>query len=513
MRLCVLASGPPDEDNFRLTPIYPMMANERLPLLPLILDDIPLGLRQALAQDGIPTAERHAGPPAGRFLLFDSRRPMCEPPAAGQIGVDVKRLRQGFREDPFEALVDERSARSAWKIDSLTLSEEIARVDKRAVRRRLLARLRERIERAGGIWLRVSAFPFPYRSAFSFRIDHDEYDPADFDATLAAIAGHEGTTSHFVSGTAYERAPEALARLRGLDVGSHGYRHHTYRTAEENLANVGRGIEVLQAAGIEPSGFAAPHGRFHRRLLLALEKLGISHSSEFGLVYDELPLFVAPGNLLQIPVHPICLGLFLEAAEQEAERASRPADALIDAAVDRAIEHFADTIRSRYDGGEPVLLYGHPTGRLGRYPRVVRSVFDAASACGVLWKTTFSEMNRWWRARAQVRLTVSRHEGQYVLVANRTAPGYRLAIEYCRAQHVALMPLAGHVIRFSPSVLAYQTRGEPRSVQPVRIDRPQGLRGRIRRLIDWERVTPIEEISGGGWRNWTKRTLRRFRGN
>jgi len=489
------------------------MANERLPLLPLILDDVPLGLRQALAQEGIPTAERRPGPPAGRFLLFDSRRGLGEPPAAGQIGIDVSRLRQGFREDPFDALVDEHSARSAWKIGGWTLAEEIARVDKRAVRRRLLEKLRERIEKAGGVWLRISAFPFPYRSAFGLRIDYDEYDPADFDATLGAIAGQEGATSHFVGGAAYERAPEALARLRGLDVGSHGYRHHTYRTAEENLANIGRGIEVLRAAGIEPSGFAAPHGRFHRRLLLALETLGISHSSEFGLIYDELPRFVAPGNLLQIPVHPVCLGLFTEAARREAERSSRPADALVDAAVDRAVDYFRETIRSRYHGGEPVLLYGHPTGRLGRHPRVVRAVFEAASGCGVLWKTTFSEMNGWWRGRARVRLTVTRDEGQYVVVANRTAPGYRLAIEYFRARHVAVIPLTGHVVRFSPSALAYQTRGEPPSVRPVRVDRPQGLRGRIRRLIDWERVTPIEEISGGGWRNWTKRTLRRFRGD
>ena len=489
------------------------MANERLPLLPLILNDVPQGLRQALAQEGIPTAERRPGPPGGRFLLFDSRFGKREPPAAGQIGIDVNRLRQGFREDPFEALVDERSARFAWKIGGLALDEEIARVDKRAVRRRLLEKLRVRIEKAGGIWLRVSAFPFPYRSALSFRIDYDEYDPADFDATLAAIAGNEGATSHFVGGAAYEGARDALARLQGLDVGSHGYRHHTYRTAEENLKNIGRGIEVLRAAGIEPSGFAAPHGRFHRRLLLALETLGVTHSSEFGLVYDELPLFISAANLLQIPVHPVCLGLFLEAAKRECERASQPADALAGAAVDQAIGHFDQVIRSRYHSGEPIFLYGHPTGRLGRHPQVLRRVFDAASGCGALWKTTLSEMNRWWRARARVRLTVTRHEGQYVLVVHRTAPGYRLGIEYCRARHVALMPLERHVVRFSPSALAYETRGEPPSVRPVRVDRPQGLRGRIRRLIDWERVTPIEEISGGDWRNWAKRSLRRFRGD
>ena len=41
-------------------------------------------------------------------------------------------------------------------------------------------------------------------------------------------------------------------------------------------------------------------------------------------------------------------------------------------------------------------------------------------------------------------------------------------------------------------------------------DRPEGLRSRIRRLLDWERVTPVEEIGTGTWRNWAKRTLRQL---
>ncbi len=78
--------------------------------------------------------------------------------------------------------------------------------------------------------------------------------------------------------------------LRGFDVGSHGYRHHTYHFAKDNLANVRRGIGVLRQAGLEPSGYAAPHGRFNRGLLAGLEELGVTHSSEFALAYDELPL-------------------------------------------------------------------------------------------------------------------------------------------------------------------------------------------------------------------------------
>ena len=71
--------------------------------------------------------------------------------------------------------------------------------------------LRNAIERCGGIWLNLAAFPFPYRSALNFRIDYDRYDPqADLapvvakcpremliyvgkpsDADLAAVAAEE----------------------------------------------------------------------------------------------------------------------------------------------------------------------------------------------------------------------------------------------------------------------------------------------------------------------------------
>jgi hypothetical protein len=47
-------------------------------------------------------------------------------------------------------------------------------------------------------------------------------------------------------------------------------------------------------------------------------------------------------------------------------------------------------------------------------------------------------------------------------------------------------------------------------VAPVKIDNPEGLRGHVRRLLDWERVTPVDEIPAGTLRNWAKRTLRRW---
>ena len=51
----------------------------------------------------------------------------------------------------------------------------------RWLRRRLIGRLRDAvIGKAGGVWMRVSPFPYPYRSGFSFRADLDESVPEDY---------------------------------------------------------------------------------------------------------------------------------------------------------------------------------------------------------------------------------------------------------------------------------------------------------------------------------------------
>ena len=64
-------------------------------------------------------------------------------------------------------------------------------------------------------------------------------------------------------------------------------------------------------------GFAGPHGRWDPSLDDTLEDLGYLYSSDFQLGYDDFPFYPWKGDrfsrVLQIPVHPVCEGLFLEA--------------------------------------------------------------------------------------------------------------------------------------------------------------------------------------------------------
>lgn len=291
------------------------MSEHDLPLLPLLLADVPV-VPCALGQEGIPVEHFEPQSLSGRFVLFDSSRAACPELTSDQVAIDVHALRGSSAEDPFALLDDEQSRRVRWWVGHLAVSEEVSRVDKRAARQQLLAGVRTLVEMAGGIWLRATAFPYPYRSAFNFRLDYDEYQAEDFATVLDIVAPHEECFSHFVCAASFENEPQALARLRGMDVGSHGYWHHTYDDLLENRRNVTRGVAVLRAHGIEPSGFVAPHGRFNRGLLAVLQELGVGHSSEFGLAYDELPFFPVDSNVLQVPVHPICLGICLEAAAE-----------------------------------------------------------------------------------------------------------------------------------------------------------------------------------------------------
>jgi hypothetical protein len=147
---------------------------------------------------------------------------------------------------------------------------------------------------------------------------------------------------------------------------------------------------------------------------------------------------------------------------------------------------------------------------LGRYPKVLQSVFHEVAGFGTMWKTTLSEFAAWWRYRSAVCLTVTKQSGRFTVTVRENRSGWRIGIEYLRGEHVALVPLDGCAIRFSPGSLGYHKRTAETSSQPVRSDQPQKVRDRVRHMVDWERVTPIDEITANNLRNWAKKTLRRL---
>ena len=477
--------------------------NGCLPELPLLLADVPVSLRQALSQEGVPVADQRSGR-AGKFVLFDSRR--SHPALShGQIAIDIDILRSTRPRDPLVELADERAACHEWQIGGLAVRETVACVNRAVVRRRFLGDLRNELEAAGGIWLRVSPFPHLYRSAFNFRLDHDDYHAHDFDATLAAIAGHEHAVSHYVCAATHARCPEALARLKGAHVGSHGWWHHTYRESADNLTNIRRGIDSLRVMGIDPIGFAAPHGRFNAGLLEVLEELRVTHSSEFGLAYDDLPFFPHQSNVLQIPIHPICLGVCLEAARRPPGRPITEQQA-----AETALEHWRKVIDQKRATREPIFLYGHPDGRIGRFPGLLRDLLDSVSQMPGVWCTTLAAFEQWWRERSAIDLTAARRGDAMEITVRRLPANYRTTLEWVRGDEVAEIELDRVEQVFSANALSWRPQTETQPIGALPTTTAQGLRAGLRGYLDWERVTPIDEINVQTWRGWAKRTLRRM---
>lgn len=472
-----------------------------------MLDEVPETLARILAQEGVPALPQSDDEVIGQFVLWDSARKPGPHLHPGQVGIDVAGLRRG-PQDPFRLLNTERSNVHGWRCGSLLLEETVSVVDRRAIRRFLIAQLRRKVEEAGGVWLRLSCYPYPYRTAFNFRIDYDDYDEEDFATTLALVERQPDRFTHFVCSSAYENHAEAVDRLRGCDVQPHGHWHHTYRNKNENLANIRRSIDWLEGLGFSARGFAAPHGRFHRGLLAALDELQVGYSSEFALAYDDLPFFPQKSTVLQVPVHPICLGLFLDAAEKSRGTGSAVSRAT---AVDMATAYFENVIRRKYAAGDPIFLYGHPTGRLGTYPEVLAAVLQRVSGLADVWYTTLTEFAGWWRSRQDVVAQLHRRGRVFTLFVDRQSLPLPLGVEFCRGSQVALFQSTGPLVRFVEEELDFEVRRSSKLPQAHRIDRPESVREIIKRQIDWETVTPSAEIKDRTWRGWTKWLLRQLR--
>jgi hypothetical protein len=476
--------------------------------LPLLLWETPPGLERILAQEGVPfEVVRDAHPlvlRGARFILYDGRTSprasLATVLAPEHVAIDVDALRRGEPCDPFLALVDTRAARASWTVGSRTLTERVSRHDKGRIRRRLIGRLRQAVTAAGGVWIRLAPFPYPYRSAFSFRADLDEPVAEDYFRFAAARAPLADCCTNFVSTHAYAHHPSVLRDLKGHDTQSHGHFHHVYRDPEANRLNLERAHRILASFGLEPTGFAAPHGRWSRGLDDALEDFGYLYSSDFQLGYDDFPFFPWKGDrfsrVLQIPVHPVCEGLFLEAGLGDG----------------RAIgEYLAGAVAARLDAGELAVAYGHPERRLGRMPEVLQVLAATVASSSLAWRVTLSGLARWWRWRAERRwLVIPREDHRLEIQFAGWDPEYEIALEIHRGDFFSSLPVTGPRMSLALSGLAYErSGGAGRLPGPPEIERPSPcLKKAIRAAIDWETVTPLTDIPRSSLPNRVKRGLR-----
>ncbi len=480
-----------------------------LPLLPLLLWDTPPALAMVLGQEGIPVEPVHHRDPLafrrGRFVLFDGRR-VGATRRAGLLGpehqaIDVDGLRKGSAIDPFEALADLSAAVKSWRLGGRTVAERVATHDKTALRRSLVATLAETVTRGGGVWARLSPFPAPYRSAFNLRVDLDERAPDDYFRFARARRPLDDCTTHFLCTSAYGDEPGVLRDLDGRDVQSHGHYHVVYRDPRANRRNVERARDELAALGFHPVGFAAPEGRWDPGLDAALEGIGTRFSSDFAYAYDDWPSFPWLGarasTVLQVPVHPICEGVFLNRGASGHEVA----------------DYLACAVRAKVDAGEPAFVYGHPEGRLGRHPEILDALAAAIRGRDLIWRVGLGEFAEWWRWRLDRRWALfARGEGRIEVQFEDWDDRYRPALQIVRGAHVATIPLTGPRRSIRLDDLAYERRSSRADLpSPSAVGRPWSWKAAVRSAIDWETVTPVDDLPSDTLPAVVKKRLRRWR--
>jgi hypothetical protein len=475
-----------------------------------VLWQTPPGLELILAQEGVPFAKvRDPHPLAfrgGRFVLYDGRRvsratvrAMLTP---DHVPLDIDLLRGEQRVDPFQALIDPRAGLMAWRVEGRALVERVGRVPKAALRRRLIHRLRNAVVQAGGLWARLAAFPFPYRSAFHFRADLDEPVPDDYARFARARRPLADCCTHFVSTRAYGENPVVLTDLARFDTQSHGHHHVVYRDPEANRRNLWRAHRVLSDAGIVPVGFAAPHGRWNPGLDEVLEEMGYRYSSDFQLGHDDLPFFPWRGDrfssVLQVPIHPICEGLFVDAGATGGREIAA---------------HLARVVRSKVAAGEPAFVYGHPERRLARFPEVLAALDREIASEALVWRVTMTEFADWWRWRLGRRWSlVARPEERFEIQFEDWSPAFPLGLEIVRGQHVSLVPITGPRMLLRLEDLAYERRDARVELpEAVAVKRSPSLRAAVRSALDWETVTPLEDLPASRFSDRVKKGLRWWR--
>jgi hypothetical protein len=89
---------------------------------------------------------------------------------------------------------------------------------------------------------------------------------------------------------------------------------------------------------------------------------------------------------------------------------------------------------------------------------------------------------------------------------------YRLGLEVQRGSHAALLPVTGPRMPLNLDGLAYERRTVRADLPaPVAARRPLGWKAAVRSALDWETVTPVEDLPADSLAALLKKRLRRWR--
>jgi hypothetical protein len=196
--------------------------------------------------------------------------------------------------------------------------------------------------------------------------------------------------------------------MKEQEIGVHCFHHRTSGDANRIAADIRSAVETLGAVGLSPVGYAAPYGRWSPALAEAVAAARFSYSSEFGFAYDDLPLEcrAGTGRLLQVPVHPVCLGSLRRHSYSE----------------DQSFAYFESVFRRAVTRRMPAFFYHHPNDG---HPEVLRRLFALAREAR-LPMMTMQRFAGWWQDRSAWRITARLERDAVTIAAGTDVPARRI---------------------------------------------------------------------------------------
>ena len=292
-------------------------------------------------------------------------------------------------------------------------SEVVSRVSKNEVRKIVENLLRNLHLQRQLPYIHRWYFPYDWETIFCYRIDSDYGNWAQI-STLHDIAQNNSIRmTWFLHVEAHEAWLHRFAQFTSQEIGIHCYKHKTYRTYEENWANIAEALFLLNREGIDCRGFASPNGIWNRNLGMAVQAHGFHYSSEFALDYDNLPfhplLSYRFSSALQVPIHPVSIGNFLRVGAQ----------------ADDMNKYYENTMDGKLANHEPIIFYHHPTHE---FWGVVESIFKNVRDRN-LQNLTMGEYSQWWRLRGQACFDAYVENGKTSITYSSGDPSVFIRIE------------------------------------------------------------------------------------
>ena len=281
--------------------------------------------------------------------------------------------------DPSIVSRDMRSRRKTFYAAERRLPFETVSTVSKGTVRLLVSRALEWLHHTRNLpYVHLWYYPHGARSIFCFRIDTDNGSREKIEALYLLGRRHQIPMSWFVDVKHQQSFLDVFAGMDGQEIGVHCYEHRVFNDLQSNRENLRHAKGILERAGFSPKGFVSPYGQWNEHLARAIAETGFDYSSEFGYDYDDLPCR-AGGGVLQVPVHPICIGSLKRHSYSD----------------EHMIRYFDFQIRRKLAAREPMMFYHHPND--GHHP-VLEWLFEKMKNERIPAKT-MSEYARWWKGR------------------------------------------------------------------------------------------------------------------